>query len=191
MSLRQYRKHSPQLGRDVYIDTAAVVIGDVTLGDDVSVWPGAVIRGDVHEIRIGARSNVQDACVLHVTHDGIYSPGGHGLYLGEGVTVGHRAVLHGCRIGNYCLIGMGAIVMDAVELGDEVIIAAGALVPPGTKIPAGTLWRGSPARLARELSSEQREQLHYSAAHYVRIKNEYLNATHGGSTQQAEGEGGA
>lgn len=174
MKLRQYRNQRPVLGRDVYVDRTAVVIGDVVLADDVSIWPTAVIRGDVHEIRIGARSNIQDGSVLHVTHDGIYSPGGHGLYLGEGVTVGHRAVLHGCRIGDYCLIGMGAIVMDGVELGDEVMIAAGALVPPGTKVPSGTLWRGAPARQARELTREQREQLHYSAAHYVRIKNEYL-----------------
>lgn len=174
MNIRPFRHFVPQLGARLYIDPAAVVIGNVTLGDDASVWPCAVIRGDVHEIRIAARCNVQDGSVLHVTHDGSYSPGGFGLYLDEGVTVGHRAVLHGCRIGRHCLIGMGAVVMDDVEIGEEVIIAAGALVPPGTKIPAGTLWRGAPARQARTLEPKEREQLRYSSDHYVRMKDEYL-----------------
>lgn len=174
MNVRNYREFEPKLGERVYIDTTSVVIGRVSLADDVSVWPTAVIRGDVHEIVIKARSNIQDGSVLHVTHDGVYSPGGHGLYIDEGVTVGHRAVLHGCMIGAHCLIGMGAIIMDAVEIGDQVIIAAGALVPPGTRIPSGTLWRGSPAREARALTAKEKEQLIYSADHYVRMKDQYL-----------------
>ena len=176
VNLRKYTEHRPHIADRVYIDPAAVVIGQVTLGQDVSVWPMAVIRGDVHEIVIKERCNVQDGSVLHVTHDGIYSPGGHGLYLDEGVTVGHKAILHGCRIGKHCLIGMGAIVMDGVVIEDHVIIAAGALVPPGTRVPSGTLWRGSPAREARMLTDKEKEQLVYSADHYVRMKNRYLEA---------------
>lgn len=174
MNIRNFEQHQPVLGKRVYIDPAAVVIGNVQLGDDVSVWPAVVMRGDVNEIRIGDQSNIQDGSVLHVTHDGPYTPGGCGLYLGRGVTVGHKALLHGCTIGDYCLIGMAATVMDGVEVANEVLVAAGALVVPGTQLAPGTLWRGSPARLARPLTAREREQLRYSAAHYVRVKDRYL-----------------
>ncbi|GAB4198098.1 MAG: gamma carbonic anhydrase family protein [Wenzhouxiangellaceae bacterium] len=179
MTLRKFGKQTPRLGQGVYIDPSAVVIGNVELAEDVSVWPTSVIRGDVNEICIGAASNIQDGSVLHVTHDGQYTPGGYGLYLGRGVTVGHKAVLHGCRIGDYCLIGMGAIVMDGAVVEDHVLIAAGALVTPGTKLPAGTLWQGSPARKVRELSEAEFQQLEYSAAHYVRIKEQYRHQGNG------------
>ena len=116
------------------IDPSAVVMGDVALGDDVSVWPHAAMRGDVQVIRIGARTNIQDGTVLHVTHDGPYNPGGFPLHIGEDVTVGHRALLHGCTVGNRVLIGMGAIIMDAVVVEDDVMIAAGALVTPGKRL---------------------------------------------------------
>jgi carbonic anhydrase/acetyltransferase-like protein (isoleucine patch superfamily) len=151
------------------------VIGAVELGDDASVWPMSVLRGDVNFIRIGARSNVQDGSVIHVTHDGPYTPaGGIPTLVGEDVTVGHKCLLHACTIGNRCLIGMGAIIMDGVEIGDDVMVGAGSLVTPGKKLESGWLYRGSPARRARALSDEEREQLVYSAAHYVRLKDTYL-----------------
>ena len=172
--IRPYRGVLPRLGRGVYVDASAQLIGDVELGDDVSLWPMAVVRGDVNRIRIGARSNVQDGAVLHVTHDGPYSPGGADLQIGEDVTIGHGAILHACRVGNRCLIGMGARVLDEAVLEDDVFIAAGSLVTPRKRLVSGYLYRGSPAQQARPLSEREIAQLKYSAEHYVRIKNHYL-----------------
>ncbi len=177
MSIRPYRQIHPQIHPTAWVDEAAVVIGAVCLGADASVWPMAVVRGDVDRIEIGARSNIQDGCVLHVTHDGPYTPGGRALLIGEGVTVGHKVVLHACTIGDFCLIGMGAIVMDEVVIGEHCMVAAGAVVTPGKKLPPGTLWKGSPARYARDLSDTEIERLNYSADHYVRLKNDYQSAT--------------
>ncbi|MCB1589172.1 MAG: gamma carbonic anhydrase family protein [Xanthomonadales bacterium] len=174
MNLRSYQGQRPQLGQGCWIDPQATVIGDVVLGDEVSVWPQAVIRGDVNHIRIGARSNVQDAAVLHVTHDGPYTPGGRPLLIAEDVTIGHGAILHACTVGRACLIGMKAVILDGAVLEDECMIGAGAVVPPGKRVARGTLWLGNPARCARELRPEEIENLHYSAAHYVRLKNRYL-----------------
>lgn len=174
--MRPFRGRLPRLGSAVYIDEAARVIGDVELGDDASVWPFAVVRGDVNFIRIGARSNVQDGSVLHVTHDGPYSPGGVPLVIGDDVTIGHGVILHACTIGNRCLIGMGARVLDRVVIEDEVFVAAGAVVAPGKRLESGYLYRGSPAVQARPLTEAERTQLKYSAEHYVRIKNDYLHA---------------
>lgn len=174
MKLRAFEDAKPVIGRRVFIDTAAVVIGRVTLGDDVSLWPAVVIRGDVNEITVGARSNVQDGSVLHVTHDGPFSPGGIPLKVGEDVTVGHRVTLHACTIGDRCLIGMNACVMDGAELGSDVLLAAGSLVTPDQKLEPGSLYRGSPARRVRRLEPEDLEMLRYSAAHYVRLKDRYL-----------------
>lgn len=164
----------PRLGAGVFVDEQARVSGDVVLGDDSSVWPMAVIRGDVNRIRIGARTSVQDNAVLHVTHDGPYSPGGADLVIGDDVTIGHGVILHACQIGNRCLIGMGAIVLDKAQLEDECFIAAGAVVAPGKKLAGGFLYRGSPATAARPLSESERAQLKYSAENYVRLKNKYL-----------------
>ncbi|GAC1631694.1 MAG: gamma carbonic anhydrase family protein [Nevskia sp.] len=174
--IRPYRGKLPSLGREVYVDEAARVIGAVTLGDDASVWPFAVLRGDVNFIRIGARSNVQDGSVLHVTHDGPYSPGGMPLVIGDDVTIGHGVILHACTIGDRCLIGMGARVLDKVVIEDEVFIAAGSIVAPGKRLASGFLYRGSPAVQARPLTEAERANLKYSAEHYVRVKNEYLHA---------------
>lgn len=174
MSIRDYREHPPRLGANVYIDETALVIGQVTLGDDASVWPMTVVRGDVNTIEIGARSNIQDASVLHVTHDGPYSAGGLPLVVGEDVTVGHRVTLHACTIGNRCLVGMSATVMDGARLEDDVLLAAGSLVSPGKRLEARSLYRGSPAVRVRDLSDKELEMLRYSAAHYVRLKNRYL-----------------
>lgn len=173
-NLRTYRGVAPKPGARVYVDPAATVIGDVELGDDVSIWPGAVLRGDVERIRVGARSNVQDGAVLHVTHDGPYTPGGFPCLVGEDVTIGHAAVIHACTLGDCCLIGMHATVMDGAVVERHAFVGAGALVAPGKVVGEGELWIGNPARCARRLSDTEIEALHYSAAHYVELKNEYL-----------------
>ncbi len=174
MAIRTYKGKQPEVGKNVYIDAAAIVIGNVTIGDDVSVWPTTVIRGDVEAITIGNGTNVQDGAVLHVSHAGDYSPQGHPLTIGKGVTIGHRAVVHACTIGDYCLIGIGAIVMDDAELGDYVMLGAGALVPPGKKLEGGFLYVGSPAKQMRALTDSEKTFLEYSAKHYVKLKNDYL-----------------
>ncbi len=174
MHTRDFQQHRPELGERVWIDPAAVVIGRVRLGDDVSIWPGAVLRGDVNCIEVGARTNIQDGTICHVTHDGPYSPGGEPLVLGEDITVGHGAILHACRIGDRCLIGMGALVLDGAVIEDDVMLAAGSLVSPGKRLESGWLYRGQPARPARELTERELEMLRYSAANYVRLKDEYL-----------------
>ncbi|MEI8296532.1 MAG: gamma carbonic anhydrase family protein [Pseudomonadota bacterium] len=173
--LRAYDGVQPTIGARVYLDPQCCVIGRVDIGDDSSVWPMAVIRGDVNFIRIGARTSVQDGCVLHVVHDGP-TAGGIPLLIGDDVTIGHKAVLHACTIGNRCLIGMGAIVLDGAIVEDEVIIGAGAVVPPRKRLPARTLWVGNPARQVRVLDEREAGQLAYSAAHYVRIKDLYRGA---------------
>ena len=174
MAIRTFKDKQPNVGSNVYIDSTAVVIGDVTIGDDVSIWPNCVVRGDVEAISIGAKSNVQDGSVLHVSHAGDYSPTGHKLIIGQGVTIGHRAVVHGCKIGNYCLIGIGAIVMDGAELEDYVMLGAGGLVSPGKKLQTGYLYVGAPAKPIRELTESEKAFLEYSYQHYVQLKNQYL-----------------
>ena len=173
-SIRPWKGILPAIGQRVYVDPAAVVVGQVTLGDDSSVWPMAVVRGDVNVIHVGARTSVQDGSVLHVTHDGPYNPGGYALAVGDEVTIGHRAVLHGCTVGDRCLIGMGAIVMDGAVVEDEVIVGAGAIVTPGTRCEARSLYVGTPARRARALTEREVVQLAYSAAWYVKVKDQYL-----------------
>ena len=183
MSVRSFTGFTPALGHGVYLDETALVIGRVALADDVSLWPYVVARGDVNCIEIGARSNVQDGSVLHVTHDGPYSPGGFPLRIGEEVTVGHRCILHACTIGDRCLIGMGSIVMDGAVIEDKVLLAAGSLVSPGKHLESGYLYRGSPAQKVRALTPQELELLSYSAAHYVRLKDRYL---HGAGTSAPE-----
>lgn len=174
MTLRSYKGITPTVGARVYVDPAATVIGAVELADDVSIWPCAVLRGDVHRIRIGARSNVQDGAVVHVTHDGPYSPGGFPTLVGEGVTIGHGAVIHACTIEDYCLIGMHATVLDGAVVKKYGFVGAGSLIPPGKVVGERELWLGNPARFVRLLTDQQVEQLQYSAEHYVRVKNDYL-----------------
>jgi carbonic anhydrase/acetyltransferase-like protein (isoleucine patch superfamily) len=174
MPIRSYTGIKPVIGQRVYIDESAVVIGKVTLADDASLWPMAVARGDVNSISIGPRSNVQDLTMLHVTHDGPYSPGGVPLRIGADVTVGHKCILHACDIGDRCLIGMGSIVMDAAVVESDVLLGAGSLVSPGKRLESGFLYRGSPAQKVRALTDAEREMLLYSAQHYVRMKDRYL-----------------
>jgi carbonic anhydrase/acetyltransferase-like protein (isoleucine patch superfamily) len=174
--IRSFQGVMPSIGTGAYVDESAQVIGQVTLGEDSSVWPLTVIRGDVNKITIGARTNIQDNSCLHVTHDGPYTPGGVPLLIGDDVTVGHGVILHACTIGDRCLIGMGAIVMDKVVLEPECFIAAGTVVPPGKTLKGGWLYRGSPAQAVRELTDKERANLKYSAEHYVRVKNKYQTA---------------
>jgi carbonic anhydrase/acetyltransferase-like protein (isoleucine patch superfamily) len=173
-SIRSFRGHTPALGQAVFVDSSAVVIGDVELGDDVSVWPYAVIRGDMHKIRIGARTSVQDGTILHITHASDFNPNGYPLLIGEDVTIGHGACLHGCTVGNRVLIGIGTTVLDGVVVEDEVIIGAGSLVPPGKRLESGFLYVGSPVKQARPLTEKERRFFPYSAQNYVNLKNDYL-----------------
>lgn len=170
MTIRTYQGKAPKLAAGVFVDPTAVVLGDVELGENVSVWPMVVIRGDMNAIRIGKSTSVQDGAVLHITHASDYNPGGFALIIGEEVTIGHKAILHGCTLGNRVLVGMGAIVMDGVVVEDEVIIAAGALVPPNKKLRSGYVYAGNPARELREITEKERRFFSYSAANYVALQ---------------------
>ena len=174
MTIRIYKGKSPTIAASAYVDESAVVIGDVTIGEDSSLWPLVVARGDVHSIIIGNRTNIQDGCILHVTHDGKFSPGGFPLVIGNGVTAGHRATLHACTVGDYCLIGMSATIMDGAVLEEKLIIGAGSLVPTGKKLDSGYLYVGSPVKQIRELTDKEYEFLEYSADHYKKMKDQYL-----------------
>lgn len=172
--LRPFQKTYPDIGQRVMIDRSSVVIGDVRLADDVSIWPLVAIRGDVNFVAIGARSNIQDGSVLHVTHKSSYKPEGNPLVVGEDVTVGHKVMLHGCTIGNRVLVGMGSILLDGVVIEDDVMIGAGSLVPQNKRLASGYLYIGSPVKQIRPLTPEELEGLKYSANNYVRWKDEYL-----------------
>ncbi len=170
MTIKTFEGHTPVIHPTAWVDDSAYVSGDTVLAEQVSVWPTAVIRGDVNYIRIGRKTNVQDGAVLHVAHAGEYTrPEGFPLIIGEEVTVGHRAVLHACTIGNRCLIGMGAIVLDGAEVGDDVIIGAGSVVPPKKQLESGYLYVGSPVKQARPLTERERTFLRYSAENYWKL----------------------
>lgn len=174
MAIRTFDGIEPVLGQGVYVAESAEIIGHVRLGQDVSIWPMTVVRGDVNRVEIGAETNIQDSCVLHVTHRSEAHPEGYPLIIGSGVTVGHRVVLHGCTVGDLCLIGIGAILMDGVVVEERVIVGAGALVPPGRRLESGYLYVGTPAKPSRTLKDEEMEYLSYSKDGYVRLKNQYL-----------------
>lgn len=173
-SLRAFQDKRPEIGHRVLIDPSAVVLGDVTLGDDVSIWPQAVVRGDMHRIRVGERTSVQDNSVLHITHAGPFNPDGYPLHIGSDVTIGHGAMLHGCTIGDRVLIGMGAIVMDGAVVEDDVVVAAGALVTPGKHLRSGSLYAGSPAREVRPLTTKELDYFVYVAGNYVKLKDQHI-----------------
>lgn len=175
MNIRAYQGINPTIDNTCFIDPNASVIGDVHIGADCSVWPGAVIRGDVNHIRIGERTSVQDNSVLHVTHKRDSLPQGWPLIIGDDVTIGHQVCLHGCTLGNRILVGIGSIVMDGVTVEDEVMIGAGTLVPPGKILQSGYLYVGSPCKQIRHLTDAEIAMLPYQAAHYVKVKNHYLN----------------
>jgi carbonic anhydrase/acetyltransferase-like protein (isoleucine patch superfamily) len=174
MNLRSFQGHTPRIGQRVLIDPSAVVVGQVSLEDDVSIWPQVAIRGDMHHIRVGARTSVQDCCVLHITHAGPFNPDGWPLDIGSDVTIGHGAILHGCSVGNRVLVGMSATVMDGAVVGDDVVIAAGALITPGKILRSGYLYAGSPAREVRPLSEKELAYFVYSASNYVKLKDQYI-----------------
>lgn len=173
MSARAFAGIRPRLGERVYVAPEATVIGDVSIGEDSSVWPMSVIRGDINRVEIGARTNIQDGSVLHVTHAGPHNPGGHPLRVGAEVTVGHHVILHGCTVLDRCLIGMGSTVMDGALIQSEVVLGAGSLVTPGKELTGGYLWLGRPARRIRPLDPDEVAYLRYSAAHYVDLKDRY------------------
>ncbi|HVO11234.1 MAG TPA: gamma carbonic anhydrase family protein [Vicinamibacteria bacterium] len=167
--IRPYRDRLPKLGARAWVDASAQVIGDVELGEDASVWMNTVVRGDVNRIRVGARSNLQDNCVVHVTAE-------HPTTLAEEVTVGHSATLHGCTVGRRCLVGIGATVLNGAVIGEETIVAAGTLVPEGMVVPPRSVVMGAPARVRREVSEEERSGLRRYAERYVGYKDEYRQA---------------
>lgn len=173
-SLRPFKQYTPQLDEKVWVDPTAVIIGDVHLGADSSVWPYTVIRGDMHRIRIGKRCSIQDGSVLHITHAGPFNTDGFALTIGDEVTVGHKVILHGCTLGSRILVGMGSIIMDGAVVEDEVVIGAGSLVPPGKVLQSGYLYVGSPAKAVRPLSSAEKAYFSYTATNYVGLKNAYM-----------------
>lgn len=172
--LRPYKDLFPTIGQRVMVDPTSVVVGDVRMAEDVGIWPLVVIRGDVNYVEIGARTNIQDGSVLHVTHKSSYDPEGNPLLIGEDVTVGHKVMLHGCTIGHRVLVGMGSIVLDGAVIEDEVMIGAGSLVPQNKRLESGYLYLGSPVKQIRPLTEAEIEGLKYSANNYVKWKDEYL-----------------
>ncbi|MDH5592341.1 MAG: gamma carbonic anhydrase family protein [Gammaproteobacteria bacterium] len=173
MAIRNFEDKQPDIHSSVFIDETALVVGDVQIGKNSSVWPLTVVRGDVNSIVIGENTNIQDNSVLHVSHAGPYNPGGFDLKIGDNVTVGHRVILHGCQIKDSCLIGMGSTIMDGVIIEPHTIIGAGSLVTENKHLESGYLWMGSPARQVRKLRNEEIESIEYSAQHYVRLKNSH------------------
>ena len=168
--IKPFDGHLPDIHPDAYVHEMAYVSGQVKIGAGASIWPMVVVRGDINAIRIGARSNIQDGAVLHVTHDSRFSrPGGEALEVGEEVTVGHNVTLHGCDLKDRCLVGMGAIVLDGAVVESEVMVGAGSLVPPYKTLESGHLYVGSPAKKARPLTEQELEFLHYSAEHYASL----------------------
>lgn len=174
MAIHSFRGKQPEIAQRVMVAPESYVLGDVSIGADSSVWPAAIVRGDMHTITIGERVSVQDGAVLHVMHGSDYHPDGHPLIIGSDVTIGHQACLHGCTVGNEVLIGIGATILDGAVIEDKVIIAAGTLVPPGKTLKSGFMYMGSPAREARALSDKEKSYFKYTASNYVKLKDEYL-----------------
>jgi carbonic anhydrase/acetyltransferase-like protein (isoleucine patch superfamily) len=172
-NLRRFESSFPEIAKDAYIDDSAVIIGDVTIASLSSVWPMCTIRGDVNRIHIGARCNIQDGSVLHVSHDSRYHPGGSPLIVTEGVTVGHKSLLHGCEVGDYSFIGMGSIILDGAVIEPYTMLGAASLVPQGKRLEGGYLWLGQPARRVRPLSDQEKEIMVYNAEHYVKLAHRH------------------
>ena len=174
MTLRTFESFTPSIDDSAFVDSTALVIGQVVIGKDSSIWPYSVIRGDIHRIAIGARSSIQDGTIVHVTHDGPFNPGGFATTIGDDVTVGHKVMLHGCTIGDRVLIGMGAIIMDGAVVESNVVVGGGGLVPPGKRLESGFLYVGSPVRQIRMLSDKELAFFTYSAGKYVELKNRHM-----------------
>jgi len=170
-----YQDHAPKLGEQVFVAPSADVIGRCEIGEDSSIWFQAVVRADVHRIRIGCRTNIQDGAIIHVTHHKLPDASdGFPTTLGDDVTIGHSVTLHGCTIENACLIGMGATILDGATISTESIVGAGALVTPGKQFPPRSLILGAPAKAVRELTEKEVDQLYVSAQNYMRYKDDYL-----------------
>ena len=174
--IRAFEGITPVVAASTYIDEMAVVIGNVTIGEDSSIWPMTVLRGDVNTITIGDRTSIQDGSVLHVNHDADFNPGGDPLHVGSDVTVGHKVMLHGCTIRDRCLIGMSSIIMDKVVIESNTMIGAGSLVSPGKTLESGYLYVGAPARQVRKLTNAEVAYIEYAAQHYVRVKEQHRAA---------------
>lgn len=175
MSIREFNQHHPKIASGVFIDETALVIGEVSLAEDVSIWPMAVLRGDVNSITVGARTNIQDGTIIHVNHKTTENPKGDPTVIGADVTIGHQAVIHACTIHDRVLIGIGAIVLDNAIIESDVMIGAGSLVPPNKTLASGFLYFGSPVKQIRPLTAEEIAHLRESAEHYMQLKNEYAN----------------
>lgn len=177
--LQAYKDIVPTVGPGCYLHPSSQIIGDVALGANVSIWPGAVLRGDVNRIVVGDNSNIQDLSLLHVTHRRPEDPEGAPVIVGRNVTVGHGVMLHGCTIGDECLIGIGTIILDRAIIEPRVMIGAGSLVSPGKVLRSGYLYMGRPAREIRPLSEAELAHFLYSAQHYCRLKDDYLAGGNG------------
>lgn len=172
-NIRSFDGKHPRIAPNAWLDETALVIGEVEIGAESSLWPGVVARGDIQAICIGDNSNIQDGTILHVSHDSEFLPGGAPLIIGNGVTVGHRVILHGCQVKDHSLIGMGAIVMDQAVVQSNVVVGAGSVVPGGKVLESGYLYVGSPARRVRQLTAQELGYFAYSARHYVNLANKY------------------
>jgi carbonic anhydrase/acetyltransferase-like protein (isoleucine patch superfamily) len=175
--IRSFEDITPSIAECAFVDESAVVIGDVSIGEGASIWPMSVLRADIYPITIGARSNIQDGTIIHVTHDGPFCKGGNATTIGREVIVGHKVMLHGCTLEDSCLIGMGAIVLDGARIESEVIIGAGSLVPQGRVCESGFLWLGNPVRKIRPLTQKELDFLPYSANYYVELAKRHQTST--------------
>lgn len=173
MTIRRFENHVPSIDNSAYVDPDCVVIGDVEVGKDSSIWPFSVIRGDIHQIRIGERTSIQDGSVIHVTHAGPFNPEGFPTTIGNEVTIGHKVMLHGCCIRDRVLVGMGATVMDGVTVESDVVIGGGSLVPPGKTLESGYLYVGSPVKQVRKLTDNELAYFSYTAGKYVELKDRH------------------
>ncbi len=178
MTIRPFQNHTPVIHDSAYVDTTALVIGQVSIGADSSIWPMTVVRGDINTISIGDRTNIQDGSILHVSHDGEYSPGGANMVIGNDVTVGHSVVLHACTLNDCCLIGIGSVILDNAVVHKHAMVGAGSLVTNGKELDGGYLWMGRPAKKVRQLSDREIEYLSYSANHYVKVKQMHEQSSH-------------
>ena len=175
MAVREFNGIFPKVDGTTYVDDMALLVGDVTVGAESSIWPMTVVRGDVQRIEIGHHTNVQDGSVLHVTTDNRFTPGGFPLKIGNYVTVGHGVILHACTVGDHCLIGMGSTVLDGAVIEDRVMLGAGSLVTSGKVLTSGQLWIGRPAKPIRALTQDELDYLEYSAEHYRELKNKHMS----------------
>lgn len=173
-NIKPFKGILPKIGKNTYIDSSSVLVGDILIKDEVSIWPLVAARGDVNSITIGERTNIQDGTILHVTRKSESNPNGYPLVIGDDVTVGHHCMLHGCQLGNRILVGMGAIIMDGAIVQDDVFIGAGTLVPPNKILESGFLYVGNPMKRARPLKESEQNFLKQSAVNYVKLKDSYL-----------------